>query len=70
MFYIFCPLKHEVWLALIGTALMFYLVMLFVNKMETGNKGAVAAVNDEFWYTVKLVLSQCKSVLGLISIES
>ena len=28
--------------------------------METGNKGAVAAVNEEFWYTIKLVLSQCK----------
>ena len=69
MFYIFRPLKHEVWLVLIGTALLFYLVMILVNKIETGNKGAVAAANEEFWYTVKIVLSQCKSIVDLLSIE-
>ena len=58
MFYIFRPLRFEVWISLIGTGFVAIFAILATSAAHKGCRLPVNTALDDIWCSVRMVLAQ------------
>ena len=70
MFYIFRPLRFEVWITLVGSAVIVMLAILATSSVHKECRLPVNTALVDIWYSVRMVLAQSEILfypLGLFS---
>ena len=62
MFYIFRPLRFEVWITLVGSGVIVMLAILAASSVYKGFRLPVNTALDDIWYSVRMVLAQSEII--------
>ena len=62
MFYIFRPLRFEVWITLVGSGVIVMLAILATSTVYKGCRLPVNTALDDIWYSVRMVLDQSEII--------